>query len=267
MSADPKQRVAATYAAASDRFDTLPFWHYFGRRTVERLGLAPGMKVIDLCCGTGASALPAAERVGREGGVLGVDLSRELIATARRKAAEQGIANAAFRVGDIETIDVAPASFDAVVSVFGLFFADDMAGLLRRAWAWLRPGGVIAITSWGEHVLEPGESLFWDAVLKEDPGIKPLSPSALLSTPAQIDAVFRNAGLPAPVIEQETWQMPLASPEAFWPCILGTSNRGVLQALPADAQARVERATIDGLRARGARSLRCDALHAVTRQF
>lgn len=266
MSVDDKQRVAATYAAAADHFDMLPFWHHFGRRTIERLDLAPGMKVIDLCCGTGASALPAAERVGREGGVLGVDLSRELIATARRNAAEQGIGNAAFRVGDIEALDVAPASFDAVVSVFGLFFADDMAGLLRRAWTWLRPGGAIAITSWGEHVLEPGESLFWDAVLKDDPGMKPVSPSALLSAPAQIEAVFRDAGLPAPVIESETWEMPLASPEDFWPCILGTSNRGVLEALPPDAQARVEQATIQGLRERGVMSLRCDALYAVGRK-
>lgn len=94
MSADDKQRVAAAYAAASDRFDTLSFWHHFGRRAIERLNLASGMKAIDLCCGTGASAPPAAARVEWEGGVLGVDLSRELIATARRHAAEQGLGNA-----------------------------------------------------------------------------------------------------------------------------------------------------------------------------
>ncbi len=258
-----KPHIAATYDAASDHFDDLPFWHHFGRRTIERIDLAPGARVIDLCCGTGASALPAAERVGREGGVLGVDLSRALIAIARSRAQSAGLTNAAFRPGDIDTLDVAPESFDAVVSVFGFFFSSDMPGLLARAWRWLKPGGVIAITAWGEHVLEPGESLFWDAVLKEDASLTPVSPAARLSTPEKIAAVFRAAGLDAPAIEPETWHMPLAAAEDFWPCILGSSNRGVLEALPADAQARVQRATIEGLRTQGARSLRCDVLYAV----
>ena len=77
-------RIAATCDAASGHFDTLPFWHHFGCRTVEH--------------------------VGREGRVLGVDLSRELIATARRNATRQGLGNAAFRVSDIETFDVADAA-------------------------------------------------------------------------------------------------------------------------------------------------------------
>jgi len=261
-----KSRIASTYDTAADVFDTLPFWHYFGGRTIERLDLAPGSRVIDLCCGTGASALPAAARVGRAGAVLGVDLSRELIGIARRKAAALGLGNVAFRLGDIESLDVAPASFDAVVSVFGLFFVEDMAGVLARAWTWLTPGGAIAITAWGADVLEPGESLFWEAVHREGPSIAPVSPSARLADPSAVAAVFQEAGLPAPVIEAETWQMPLARPEDFWPSILGSSNRGVLGALAPEAQARVHAATIDGLRAQGVTSLRCDAIFASLRR-
>lgn len=263
---DAKQRIAATYAAASDHFDELPFWHHIGRRTIERLDLAAGARVIDLCCGTGASALPAAERAGREGGVLGVDLSRELIAIARRNASLQGIGNVAFRLGDIEAFDVAPESFDAVVSVFGLFFVDDMAGVLRRAWRWLKPGGAIAITTWGEHVLEPGESLFWNAVWKEDPALKPVSPANRLASRAAIEVVFRDAGIGAPAIEEESWHMPLTSPEDFWPCILGTSNRGVLEALPPAARERVHVSVIGALRDQHVTSLRLDALYAVARK-
>ena len=59
-----KDRVVATYTAAADTFDGLPFWHEYGRRTVQRLALPPGARVLDLCCGTGASALPAARAVG-----------------------------------------------------------------------------------------------------------------------------------------------------------------------------------------------------------
>src|SRR5690349_14635094 len=141
MRSDHRQ-LAATYRAAADHFDDLPFWSHFGRATVARLGLQPGARVLDLCCGTGASALPA--------------------------AAAAGLHQVSFDATAVESLRFSDAAFDAIVSVFGLFFVDDMAGLLSRAWSWLAPGGVLAITSWGEQVLAPGEALFWEAVLRED---------------------------------------------------------------------------------------------------
>ena len=265
MNHDPsaKARIARTYAAASDHFDTLPFWHHFGRRTIERLSLAPGARVLDLCCGTGASALVAAERVGPAGYVIGVDLSRELIAVARAKAAACGLGNTDFRVADVESLRLEPDSFDAVVSVFGLFFIDDMAAMLRRAWGWLRPGGRLAVTTWGRQVLDPGESLFWDAVAKEDESIQAVSASERLADPEALAALFVEAGLPAPIVSPETWHMPLATPEAFWPVILGTSNRAAFDALPDEARARVRGSVIETLRARHVTSLRCDVIYAV----
>ena len=258
-----KARIARTYAAASDHFDTLPFWHHFGRRTIERLSLAPGARVLDLCCGTGASALVAAEIVGPGGHVLGVDLSRELIAVARAKAMASGLGNIDFRVADVESLRLEPASFDAVVSVFGLFFIDDMAAMLQRAWDWLRPGGRLAVTTWGRKVLDPGESLFWDAVAKEDESIQSVSASERLADPEAVAALFVEAGAPAPIVSPETWDMPIATPEAFWPVILGTSNRAAFDALPDDARARVRAFVIETLRARRVTSLRCDVIYAV----
>jgi len=68
-----------TYNAAADHYDhpALSFWDRFGRRTVERLPLVPGMSVLDVCCGMGGSALPAAERVRETGRVTAVDLARD----------------------------------------------------------------------------------------------------------------------------------------------------------------------------------------------
>src|SRR5688572_1987606 len=87
--------AAKTYNAAADSYDhpANAFWSRFGRRTVERLGLEAGESVLDVCCGSGASALPAAERVGAGGRVLGVDLAEHMLELARRKAAEQGLGN------------------------------------------------------------------------------------------------------------------------------------------------------------------------------
>lgn len=258
-----KARIARTYAAASDHFDVLPFWHHFGRRTVERLDLPAGARVLDVCCGAGASALVAAQRVGSRGHVLGVDLSEALIAIARANAARSGLANAEFLVADVETLSLAPSSLDAVVSVFGLFFLDDMAAMLARAWCWLRPRARLAVTTWGRHVLDPGEDLFWEAVAKEDPSIQPMSHAGRLSTPEAVAAEFRAAHLPAPAIEIETWPMPLESPEAFWQVVLGTSNRAAWDGLTTNARERVRHAVTVALHGRGVTSLRCDAIYAV----
>jgi ubiquinone/menaquinone biosynthesis C-methylase UbiE len=103
---DAKARAASVYNTCADHFDApaLGFWDRIGRRTVERLGLEPGAAVLDVCCGTGASALPAAEAVGPTGRVLGVDLAENLIRLARDKAAKRGLAHMEFRAGDLEAL-------------------------------------------------------------------------------------------------------------------------------------------------------------------
>ena len=259
-------RIASTYSAASDHFDSLPFWERFGRTTVERLHLRPGARVLDLCCGTGASALPASARVGPTGSVLGIDITEALLARARAKASAEGLANVTFRNTPVESLAFPPASFDAVVSVFGLFFVDDMPGLLARAWEWLAPGGALAITTWGEEVLAPGEALFWEAVLAEDPSLATASHAARLDTPEKLRRVFEEAGVGPPEIEHESWEMPLETPEAFWPVIMGTSNRGALEALTPEARQRVRTHVIDALRARAVTATRMEVLYAQARR-
>ncbi len=144
-----------------------------------------------------------------------------------------------------------PASVDAVVSVFGLFFLDDMAGVLRRAWSWLAPRGQLAVTVWGQVVLSPGEPYFWEAVRREDSTLEEISPADRLAEPGALEALFAAAGTAPPGVTTERWRMPLASPEAFWPVIMGTSNRGVFDALPPDARRRVKDHVLERLRADG----------------
>ena len=259
--------IIATYTAAADHFDALPFWHHFGRRTVDHLHLPAGSRVLDLCCGTGASALPAARQVGPSGHVLGVDLTPVLVAQASAAAEARGLTQAEFQVGDAATIIYRPGSFEAVISVFGLFFLNDMAGTLSRAWSWLAPGGQLAITIWGKVVLWPGEPYFWDAVLREDPSAKHISPADNLAGPGALEALFAEAGLPAPNVITERWRMPLPTPEAFWPVIMGTSNRGVFDALLPEAQVRVKRAVLDRLRDERVDGIDMDAIIAIGRKL
>jgi len=100
---DAKQKAARTYNAASDFYDhpVNSFWEQYGRRTVSRLPLNAGARILDVCCGTGASAIPAAEAVGPDGFVLGVDLAENLLGLANRKAKERGLTNVEFRAADM----------------------------------------------------------------------------------------------------------------------------------------------------------------------
>lgn len=260
-------KVVDTYTKASDHFDDLPFWHHFGKLTVERLALTRGERVVDLCCGSGASALPAAERVGPSGSVVGVDVTPALIALARRHARRRGLGQARFEVADVSTLGRPPGSLDAVVSVFGLFFIDDMAALLQRAWTWLAPGGRLATTVWGRVVLSPGEAFFWDAVRRESPSLEHISPATRLAEPGALEQLHEAAGLPVPEVTVERWRMPLATPGAFWPVILGTSNRGVFEALPSDeARARVQQSVMTRLREEAVDALDMEALIALARK-
>ncbi len=99
-----------------DHFDDEPlaFWTVYGRKTVERLHLRPGSTVLDVCCGTGASAIPAAQTVGLNGRVIGVDLAEKLLELGRKRAADLKLENIEFQTGDMENLEYPDNHFDAI---------------------------------------------------------------------------------------------------------------------------------------------------------
>lgn len=263
---EAKTRAAATYNAAADLFDDprLSFWDRFGRRTVDRLGLAPGDSVLDLCCGAGASALPAAERVGPKGRVLGLDLAENLIRRARVKATIRRLDNVELRVEDLEQVELPPASFDAVLCVFGLFFLPDMEGALRRMWRWVRPGGRLAVTTWGPRLFQPADGLFWEAVRAERPDLhRQAHPRDLIADPEALRRLFEEGGIPDVGIEAEAGFHPTPEPEDWWTVVMGTGYRGTVEALDPEALARVRARTLRSFAATGARQIETNVIYAV----
>ena len=138
-----KTRLRATWIAG-DFGQIARYYTDTAEAFINRLNLKPGMKVLDVACGTGNLALPAA-RAGAE--VTGVDIAPNLVEQARENAKREGL-NIQFDEGDVEALTYADASFDAVVTMFGAMFAprpDLVAAELKRV---CRPGGVIAMANW-----------------------------------------------------------------------------------------------------------------------
>jgi SAM-dependent methyltransferase len=116
-----------------------------GDELVGALGVRPGMRVLDLGCGDGTTAIPAAQR-GAD--VLGVDIAANLVAAGRRRAEALGLA-CRFQEGDACNLEgLADADFDLVVSVFGAMFAPKPFDVAREMMRVRRPGGRIVMGNW-----------------------------------------------------------------------------------------------------------------------
>jgi ubiquinone/menaquinone biosynthesis C-methylase UbiE len=263
---EARAKVAATYNAAADSYDDAAnsFWGHFGHRTVERLRLPPGARVLDVCCGSGASAIPAAEAVGPKGLVLGIDLAEELLGLARRKARDRRLQNLEFRTGDMLDLRLPQAEFDAVVCVFGIFFVPDMPAAVRALWHVVRPGGQLAVTTWGPRFLEPANTAFWSAVRDVRPDLyKGFNPWDRICDPPAVRQVLAEGGVERAEVIAEAGMHPIPSPEAWWAAVLGTGYRGTLEQLDAKAREHVRTANPDYIRDSGIRSVEANVVYAV----
>ena len=111
---------------------------------LEQAGVSAGMRCIDVGCGGGAVTLEIARLVGPGGTVVGIDMDGVKLGLARQAAAERGLTNAEFRVGDVRDWDE-PGGYDAVYSRFLLQHLSEPAGLIGRMWAAVRDGGVLVV--------------------------------------------------------------------------------------------------------------------------
>ena len=262
---DAKARVAAAYNAAADLYDdpSNSFWDQYGRRTIERLRLDKGTRVLDACCGSGASALPAAEVVGPEGYVIGIDLAANLVARAKTKARIQGLHNVEFRVGDLLDTGFPESSFHAVVCVFGIFFLPDMQAGIRELWRVVRPGGRLAVTTWGPRFFEPASTVFWNSVREVRPDLyKGFNPWDIVCDPQSLRNLLTQGGIAQAEVASEAGAHAVPSPEAWWSMILGTGYRGTVEQLDANDRERVRTANMSYIQTSGTRSVEANVVYA-----
>jgi SAM-dependent methyltransferase len=169
-----------------------------------------------------------------------------------------------FQTGDLTNLRFADGAFDAVVCVFGIFFVPDMESALRELRRVLRPGGRMAITTWGPRLFEPLNTPFWNSVRSVRPDLyKGFNPWDRICEPEALRSLLASAGLQDIQIVAETDTQPVNSFEEWWAIILGSGYRGTVDQLSTAERERVESQNSDFMRAEQIRSVEANVLYAV----
>ena len=150
-----QHRTAAVY----DQSFVPALFAQWGPVVTAAAGIRPGQRVLDVACGTGALTLAAAEAVGPEGALVGLDLNPEMLEVARRKSARID-----WQEAPAEALPFPDAAFDAVVSQFGLMFFADRVAALREMWRVVRPGGRLAVAVFAAIEQAPGYAALVDVL-------------------------------------------------------------------------------------------------------
>ena len=168
---------------------------------------------------------------------------------------------------DMERLCYPDRCFDAVVAVFSIFFVADMTKQLRDLWRMCRPGGTLAVTTWGPRVFEPGTSLWWDAVREVRPDLVPsMSPWERITDPRRLRELMEEAGIADAEIATESGRQALRSPEDWWTIVLGSGFRWTVEQLGEGAAEQVRRANIEAIRRRNIRAVETNAIFATARK-
>jgi SAM-dependent methyltransferase len=145
-----------------------------GEALVRQLGITRGLQVLDLGCGDGTTALPAA-RLGAD--VVGVDIARNLVDAGSKRAKAEGLTNCRFQEGDASNLhDLKDQSFDLVVSIFGAMFAPKPFDVAREMLRVTRPGGRIVMGNW-----IPNDPTLVAQILKVSSSYSPPPPEGFIS--------------------------------------------------------------------------------------
>ena len=183
-----------------------------GEALVRGLGITKGLKVLDLGCGDGTTALPAA-RLGAD--VLGVDIASNLVEAGDRRAKEQGLTNCKFQEGDASNLhELKDHTFDLVVSSFGAMFAPKPFDVAKEMVRVTRPGGRIVMGNW-----IPNDPTLVAQILKISASYSPPPPKGFISPmtwgiESNVIERFAAAGVPKETISfvRDTYTFNFPSP-------------------------------------------------------
>ena len=233
-----KEMVEDIFDGAAGQYDcTGPdIFRQFGARLVERIALASGARVLDVGTGKGAVLVPAAQRVGAAGRVVGIDLSSAMLAEAERAARAAGLLNIEMRKMDAERLDFADASFDVVTCAFSLFFFPAMDAALREMHRVLKPGGSIGISLWGAEPFGIGWKVLAEQFSAYDAVIR--MPQRVAYSPETVKPLLAASGFINIQVWSEITDVVYASAEEWWDFQLTLGSRAAIYRLNEETRAK-----------------------------
>ena len=216
-----KKEITAVFSRGSDLYSKIgpQFFNHFGRSLVKHAGIQAGEQVLDIACGRGAVLFPAHEKSGM-GQVIGIDLAEGMVKETQQEIQQRGLKNLDIHHMDAEKLQFPANFFDAVLCGFAMFFLPKIDVTLAGISRVLKPGGILAFSTFGESTDERWKHLnalnksYYDR-MKPQPKIKTKS----LESPEEINEILIAAGFTQIEIIEETRDFYYKDAAEWWATI------------------------------------------------
>jgi ubiquinone/menaquinone biosynthesis C-methylase UbiE len=234
--AEQKRETAGVFGRGAATYDHVgpPFFSHFGRRLVELAELPSGARVLDIATGRGAVLFPAAEAVGEQGHITGIDLSMEMVEETGREAERRALKNVTVQVMDAEHLEFPDQSFDFVFCSFAIFFFPQLERALSEMDRVLKPGSRIAVSTWSP--LDQRAKWYTDLLesylpeKNQEPG--PQSKRGpVFNTPEGLKDILSTAGFTHVEILSESKEFSYTDENEFWAVHWSHGGRRNLEAI------------------------------------
>ena len=212
-SAHPVQHILDNFTRNASTYNRVgpPFYSFFAERLLDLLEPLPGHHGLDVCCGTGAVAIPLARRVSPDGTVVAVDLTRAMLDRASEDARSAGVTNLDLRVGDATNLDLPGKKFQVITCGFGIQFQADPVAALAHWASFLAPGGRLGCSTWSANDFEPLMTVARELLAEEGVTADPFAARTTRSV-ENLLGYARQAGLANVRCLEETRAVTFARP-------------------------------------------------------
>jgi ubiquinone/menaquinone biosynthesis C-methylase UbiE len=221
-----------TFEEAANGYEhpSLRYFALTAQAMADQLTLVGDEQVLDVASGTGHTSVQFARRLPRSK-VTAVDISPAMLAVAKAKAEAAGLYNIDFREMNMLDLEFPDRSFDMAVCAYGIFFVEDMVGLLRGIAAKVKPGGTLVVSTFTDTSFTPMVDLMVEQLARYGVPAGP-RPSKRVVSHEQCHALFAEAGL----TQTESITKPLGyylpSAEDWWALVMGSAFRAYIARVP-----------------------------------